>query len=179
MLSQTLRSKNICKTRTWRALWCWCTCVFDAHGLHSIQGTILSSPNQGCESTYRFLQQVVGKQTLGTIVKCFRTEVGFQGNDTNHSGKVTCATTLFNQNFDEQRIQHQTQTGHWSNAIRVYKRPPSSLRPESIRCSTTTNLISYKHISMFQRRKGKWNTLHCWCKSPDHWQLCASNQCLL
>ena len=69
----------------------------------------------------RFSQQVVGKHTLGTIVKRFCAEAGFQGNYTNHSGKVTCATTLFNQNFDEQLIQRQT--GHRSNAVRIYKRP--------------------------------------------------------
>ena len=37
------------------------------------------------------------------------------------SGKVTCATTLFNQNFDEQLIQRQA--GHQSSAVRVYKQP--------------------------------------------------------
>lgn len=46
---------------------------------------------------------------------------GFSGNFTNHSGKVTCATRLFENNVDEQLIMRQT--GHRSNAVRAYKRP--------------------------------------------------------
>ena len=46
---------------------------------------------------------------------------GFSGNYTNHSGKVTCATELFAKNVDEQLIMRQT--GHRSNAVRLYKRP--------------------------------------------------------
>ena len=45
----------------------------------------------------------------------------FVGNFTNHSGKVTCATRLFEKNVDEQLIMRQT--GHRSNAVRSYKRP--------------------------------------------------------
>ena len=45
---------------------------------------------------------------------------------TNHSGKVTCATRLFQTGtFDEQTIM--LRIGHGSTAIRCYKRPSSSL----------------------------------------------------
>ena len=49
------------------------------------------------------------------------TLAGLKGNFTNHLGKVTCATRLFHNNFDEQLIMRQT--GHRSNAVRAYKRP--------------------------------------------------------
>ncbi|XP_077862683.1 uncharacterized protein LOC144344678 [Saccoglossus kowalevskii] len=45
---------------------------------------------------------------------------GIKGYHTGHSGKVTQATTLFRQNFDEQLIAERT--GHSSLAIRSYKR---------------------------------------------------------
>ena len=38
---------------------------------------------------------------------------------TNHSGKVTCATSLFRSGVDEQLIKKQT--GHRSDAVRAYK----------------------------------------------------------
>jgi hypothetical protein len=50
-------------------------------------------------------------------------KAGLSGNFTNHSGKVTCATRLFERNVDEQLIMRQT--GHRSNAVRLYKRPSS------------------------------------------------------
>ena len=44
----------------------------------------------------------------------------------NHSGKVTCATRLFQTGtFDEQTIM--SRTGHRSTAVRSYKRSSSSL----------------------------------------------------
>ena len=68
----------------------------------------------------KFTKQVLGRNTLSTIVKRFCEEAGFQGNYTNHSGKVTCATTLFRSGVDEQLIMRQT--GHRSDAVRAYKR---------------------------------------------------------
>lgn len=69
----------------------------------------------------KFTKQVCGKNTLGKLVQKFCHEAGFQGFFTGHSGKVTCATELFNSNFDEQLIQHYT--GHRStDSVRAYKR---------------------------------------------------------
>ena len=44
---------------------------------------------------------------------------------TGHSGKVTCCTTLYAQDFDEQAIK--SRSGHRSDAVRLYKRPSSDL----------------------------------------------------
>ncbi len=72
-------------------------------------------------STPKFSLQVIGVHQLETIVKRFCTDAGFEGYFTNHSGKVTCATQLFENNVDEQLIKRQT--GHRSDAVRQYKRP--------------------------------------------------------
>ena len=87
-------------------------------------GPFYRRPIKGSYDPPRFSVQVLGKNTLGTIVKRFCNEAGFSGQYTNHSGKVTCATTLFKENIDEQLIKRQT--GHRSDAVRVYKRPCSS-----------------------------------------------------
>ena len=73
-------------------------------------------------SPTRYSVQVIGKNRLALIVKNFCHKAGFEGNFTNHSGKVTCATELFSNNIDEQLIMKQT--GHRSqDAVRKYKRP--------------------------------------------------------
>lgn len=41
---------------------------------------------------------------LGTIIKTMYTESRFVGNYSNHSGKLTCRTTLFQSEFEEQRF---------------------------------------------------------------------------
>ena len=53
-------------------------------------------------------------------------KAGIKGKYTNHSGKRSCATTLF-QNGVDQHVQLimaiMGRTGHRSNAVRVYKHP--------------------------------------------------------
>ena len=64
-----------------------------------------------------------------------------------------CATTLFNENIDEQLIKRQT--GHKSDAVRAYKRPCSShdvavsdaLQPPSAK-QLVTNLESEAAVSV-------------------------------
>ena len=68
-----------------------------------------------------FTKQVIGKNKLQGLIKAICEQAGFEGYFTGHSGKVTCATELFNNNIDEQLIQ--VQTGHRSTAVRAYKRP--------------------------------------------------------
>ena len=72
----------------------------------------------------RFSSQLVGIHTLEKIVPEFCKQAGFNGRFTNHSGKVTCATQLFEEHVDEQLIK--LQTGHRSDAVRAYKRPTKS-----------------------------------------------------
>ena len=67
----------------------------------------------------KFSQQYLGRNTLSTIVKRFCEKAGFTGNYTNHSGKVTCATTLFRSAVDEQLIKKQI--GHRSDSVRAYE----------------------------------------------------------
>ena len=90
-----------------------------------------------------FSLQVVGKNTLQTIVKHICEEAGFIGNYTNHSGKVTCAMIFFSKNFDEQLIQRQT--GHRSEAVRAYKWPSTA---QNVAVSDALQPPSSKHQPM-------------------------------
>ena len=83
------------------------------------QGPFYRKPLKGKD--IKFGAQVIGRNKLSTLMKEMCTLAGLKGNFTNHSGKVTCATRLFHNNFDEQLIMRQT--GHRSNAVRAYKRP--------------------------------------------------------
>ncbi|XP_033741792.1 zinc finger MYM-type protein 2-like [Pecten maximus] len=84
-------------------------------------GTIYRRPIQGKEM--KFSSQVVGVNKLSTIVKTMCTKAGIQWNFSNHSGKRTCATSLFQSGVDEQLIMQRT--GHRSTAVRDYKRTSS------------------------------------------------------
>ena len=72
----------------------------------------------------RFSSQLVGIHILEKIVPEFCKQAGFNGRFINHSGQVTCATQLFEENVDEQLIK--LQTGHCSDAVNAYKRPTKS-----------------------------------------------------
>lgn len=86
-------------------------------------------PNEGpfyrkplCNSNPpKFGSQVIGRNKLATLMKQMCADAGLKGNFTNHSGKATCASRLFEHNVDEQLIMRQT--GHRSSAVRSYKRP--------------------------------------------------------
>ena len=58
---------------------------------------------------------------LATLIKSMCTKAGLQGNFSNHSGKRTCATSLFHEGFDEQIVS--SRTGRRSTAIRDNKVP--------------------------------------------------------
>lgn len=76
-----------------------------------------------------FSQQPVGVNTLRGYMKAMFNLAGidYQGrNISNHSGKVTCCTRLYEANFDEQAIT--ARSGHRSNAVRSYKRPSLDLQ---------------------------------------------------
>ena len=51
-------------------------------------------------------------------------QAGFNRRFANQSGKVTCATQLFEENVDEQLIK--LQTGHRSDAVCAHKCPTKS-----------------------------------------------------
>ena len=63
----------------------------------------------------------VGWNRLASIIPDMCKAVGIEGRKTGHSGKVTCATSLYRQNFGDQQIQELT--GHRSvAALHIYKR---------------------------------------------------------
>lgn len=68
-----------------------------------------------------FSTQCIGRNKLAGLIKEMCQKAGLKGNFTNHSGKVTCATGLFEASVDEQLIM--SQTGHRSTAVRCYKHP--------------------------------------------------------
>ena len=55
-----------------------------------------------------FTKQVVGRNTLNGLLWNICSKAGLEGNFTEHSGKVSCATELFNNMIDEQLIEIQT-----------------------------------------------------------------------
>ena len=79
----------------------------------------------------RYSVQTVGINTLKAMMKTMLCEAGIiinGRNISNHSGKVTCATTLFNEKYDDQIIR--LRTGHTSSAIDNYKRPSKDVCKE-------------------------------------------------
>ena len=82
-------------------------------------GHFYHRPLPGTEA--RFSQQPVGVNKLASLNKSVCTKAGLQGNFSYHSGKRTCATSLFHEGFDEQTIS--SRTGHRSTTIRDYKVP--------------------------------------------------------
>lgn len=76
----------------------------------------------------RFGTLPVGINTLSKYFSsmCSAANIDIQGRRfTNHSGKVTCATSLYEKEFDEQTIM--SRTGHRSLAVRSYKRASSTM----------------------------------------------------
>ena len=70
------------------------------------------------------------------------TKAGLKGNFSNHSGKRTCATSLFHEGFDEQMIS--SRTGHRSTAIRDSKVPSDEQQfaLSKILDPSTANMVS-------------------------------------
>ncbi|XP_067664653.1 zinc finger MYM-type protein 2-like [Haliotis asinina] len=67
-----------------------------------------------------YLESPMGHNTIQTTVKRICAEAGIEGRKTNHSLRCTAATRLYEANISEQQICEQT--GHKSEAVRVYKR---------------------------------------------------------
>ena len=64
-------------------------------------------PNDG-SGIPRFGKQAVGRNTLGQLIPEMCKAAGIPGRKTGHSGKVTCATTLYQHNFSDQLIKERT-----------------------------------------------------------------------
>ena len=79
--------------------------------------------------TPRFANQPVGRNKLSRIIPEMCKAAGIQGYKTGHSGKVTCATALYQQNFSDQLIKERT--GHRSlESLHKYKRTGSEQQYE-------------------------------------------------
>lgn len=78
-------------------------------------------------SGIKYSEQVLGINKIKGLVKEITRNAGLVGNFTNHSGKRTCATQLYQAGVDEQDIM--SRTGHRSeSAVRKYKRTNSVLQ---------------------------------------------------
>ena len=63
-------------------------------------------PNDGTHVP-RFGQQPVGKNSLAQLIPNMCKAAGIDGRKTGHSGKVTCATSLYQQNYSDQLIKER------------------------------------------------------------------------
>ena len=74
-----------------------------------------------------FCVQPVGVNKLGTIIKRMCKEAGLDSYFSNHSGKRTCATDLYQAGVPEQEIMARTRHRSVKSA-RKYKRPSTEMR---------------------------------------------------
>ena len=76
-----------------------------------------------------------------------------------HSGKVTCATRLYQHGFDEQSIK--SRTGHKSDAVRVYKKPSIQLQTEISNCLQPPNPLKREYDNTHDAPKPKLAAATC------------------
>ena len=84
--------------------------------------------NKGSDKSIRFSVQSIGINTLSNRMKDLFQAAGIpleNRNITNHSGKVTCCTTLFNAGFSDSSVK--SRSGHRSGEVETYKRPLEAL----------------------------------------------------
>ena len=85
-------------------------------------GSIWDMSQHGMQHIY-----IIGHNTLKVYIKRMFNLPGIDTTRfiTNHSGKVTLCTTLFNDGFDDQMVGQRS--GHRSTSVDSYKRPGDSL----------------------------------------------------
>ena len=85
------------------------------------KGDFYRRPLANSAGNLRYSNQPVGINKLALFMKEITQKGGLKGNFTNHSGKRSCATQLYNAGVPEQEIM--ARTGHRSEtAVRKYKR---------------------------------------------------------
>ena len=93
-------------------------CMVDVYNLYfghiPVEGPFYRKPL--ASNPPKFSSQCIGHNKLAGLMKEMCQKTGLNGNFTNHSGKATCASRLFECNVDEQLIM-QRQTGHRSSAV--------------------------------------------------------------
>ncbi|XP_070564622.1 uncharacterized protein [Ptychodera flava] len=86
------------------------------------EGPFYRRPLARSDGKVQFSLQVIGKNLLGDYMSRMFKSAGIEGEYTNHCGKVTTATALYQAGVSEDLIMKRT--GHRSiDAVRVYKRP--------------------------------------------------------
>ena len=82
--------------------------------------------NSDGKDRFRYGKTPLGVNKLNNLMRELCEKGGLIGNFTNHSGKRTCATALYQAGIDEQEIMERT--GHRSTAVRVYKTSNSEMQ---------------------------------------------------
>ena len=112
----------------------------------------------------RFSVQSIGINTLSNRMKDLFQAAGIpleNRNITNHSGKVTCCTTLFNARFSDSSVK--SRSGHRYGAVETYKRPIEAFydsvshalqrpKPTITACDTDNTTTSVKKMTMITRK---------------------------
>ena len=93
----------------------------------SLKGdTFYCRPLDSKDGTLKFGEQAMGVNKLSSVMKTMCSGAGIQGYFTNHSGKRTCATTLYQARVPEQEIMNRTD--HRSvESVRKYKRAADNM----------------------------------------------------
>ncbi|XP_062567663.1 uncharacterized protein LOC134229896 [Saccostrea cucullata] len=95
------------------------------------EGLFYRRPLAGSPPRYGI--QAVGVNKLKSMMKIICDRAGLKGNFTNHSGKKTCATALYQSGIDEQDIMGRT--GHRSEmGVRAYKRSNADIACKVSKC---------------------------------------------
>ena len=84
------------------------------------EGAFYRRPLQPIAGKIRYAKVPIGVNSISQLLPNAAAAAGLKGNFTGHSGKVSCATALFQSDVDEQLIKERT--GHRSDAVRIYKR---------------------------------------------------------
>lgn len=126
------------------------------------EGSFYKRPLQG---ELRYSNQVVGVNKLKNFMKEICQLSGLEGRYTNHSGKKTCATTLYQQDVPEQEIMKRT--GHRSVAgVRKYQKPNTSMlvdisnklnppKPSTNSLTVKTETVTQPSATVAQQMAGK------------------------
>ncbi|XP_045167184.2 uncharacterized protein KIAA1958 homolog [Mercenaria mercenaria] len=94
-----------------------------------LSGPFYRRPLNKSEGHLRYGEQVVGINKLKTFMKDICSSAGLEGRYTNHSGKKTCATTLYQGGIPEEEIMKRT--GHRSTTgVRKYQKPSPAMLKE-------------------------------------------------
>ncbi|CAG2247521.1 unnamed protein product [Mytilus edulis] len=100
-------------------------------------------PHKANDGSIRFSVQPIGINTLSSKMKELFKAAGISTTDrniTNHSGKVTCCTTLFNAGFSDSTVK--SRSGHRSTAVDTYKRPLETLQDNVSKAKTLSKKMT-------------------------------------